>query len=92
MKEMEWRAYQWVVSIDECPHCHASYIMAKISTAGMRDAIGEMIKSIKRHRKNYCNGIYTDKKELFEINVNIKWNNKSPHAYKSTWEKHKIYV
>jgi hypothetical protein len=90
MKEMEWRAYQWIVRIDSCPHCHGSHIMPKTSTSGMRDAIGEMIKSVKKHKKRYCSAI--NKKDLFEINVNIKWNNKSPHAYKSTWEKHKIYV
>jgi len=90
MIETEWKPYQWIVSIDECPHCHAPYITAKISTLSIRDAIGEMIKSINIHRKRYCNGI--DKKDFFEINVNIKCDNKSTNAYKSTWEKHKIYV
>jgi hypothetical protein len=85
MKEMEWREYEWIVIIDSYPH-----IMPKISTSGMRDAIGEMINAVKKHKKIHCSTI--NKKDLFEINVNIKWNNKSPHAYKSTWEKHKIYV
>jgi hypothetical protein len=89
--EIKWSPYQWVVSLDKCPHCYNSYITSKKSNYNMKEAIGAMIKAIKIHRGKYCNGI--PKKELFKINVNIKWSdNKSSHAYKSTWEEHKIYV
>jgi hypothetical protein len=84
---MECTPYQWIATIESCPYCAKEDFPDKTSNISMKSAIGEAIKSAKRHKK-YCDGV--DKPGLFSVKVNIKW--KNMYVFKSTWEEHKIYV